>query len=619
MKKRILFSLLIVFGMFAIIFLTTHMQNISPFEVPADNVTSRNKDNGNVAPSASNQPTFIPELASTSSPSIKPRKRLPAPLIQLSYDELQRFPQGVVIDYKVDPIPNTTTTKQTRIIKSDTDLGFIRTEEIVDPTSGELIQRAEMIANSILVKIKIEYTPSQLLSKNPTLLKSYRQLMADEPVYEIILHSHDTSSLPRGLDFMKTLEGEILEYSEPNPIKILSKEPNDPDFNNLWGLFQISAPRAWDTRSETTPYPIVVAVVDTGVDYTHEDLKDNMWKNPNEVPGNGLDDDKNGYIDDVHGIHARLGLGKSGNGNPMDTDGHGTHVAGTIAAVGNNNIGVVGVAWNLIKTTSIPTPKRSGGIMAVKALSSSGGTDADIAVCISYALKQGADIINLSLGGFGESRTFRDSIARAKGKGVILVCAAGNDGLDIDRPENFTRPACYEDDNIVSVGASNDSDQPADFSNFGKVNVDIFAPGDEIYSTWPKSFLPPHYRFESGTSMATPHVSGCLALLKAQYPSEGYKGWISRLFGKADKNLSYTDLCKTGARVNLYQSINNITVRPTPTPKPTPITRLPPPNRGGVSRDFPTIGKPTLPNPKPTPITKPAPAPRPTPRPKVTK
>lgn len=548
-----------------------------------------------------------------------PPLRLPAPLTALSPMEARRFPQGVVIDHAISPVPNSKNVQHVRIIDSGTSLGYVRTEEIVDPATNRLLKRNEMRADTLLIKLQDGVDPRSVVASNPSIFKSFTQILPDQPLYEFQLASHNTAALPRGLQFAEELQGDLLVYAEPNGIVTSSKIPNDPEFPLLWGLERIQAPLAWDIRSDTTSFPVIVAVVDTGVDYLHPDLKANMWVNPNETPSNGKDDDQNGYIDDIYGMNGFVGLNKPGNGNPMDFDGHGTHVAGTIAAVGDNSIGVVGVCWNLIKKGTPPATKDSGGIMALKALETSGGTAASIAVCIDYAVKQGAKIINLSLGGPEDSNTLRDAVRAAQTKGIILVAAAGNDGLDIDLQANLRYPACYEFDNIVTVGATDPSDAPAAFSNFGQLNVDIFAPGVGILSTWPTLRASPKdypYNLLDGTSMATPHVSGALALLLAQYPSEGYRGSISRLYGKADKIPALANLCRTGARVNLNQSIRNITVRPTPPPRTVPNIRNVP-NRGTISRDQPAITIPALPGPIATPIPivdRPTPLPTATPR-----
>lgn len=284
-------------------------------------------------------------------------------------------------------------------------------------------------------------------------------------------------------------------------------EPDDPDYGELWGLPHIGAPEGW---ALTTGSPdVVLAVLDTGVDYTHPDLKDNMWRNPGEVR-DGHDSDGNGYVDDIHGWNAI-----TGTGDPMDDHGHGTHVAGTIAARGNNGIGIAGVAWE-------------GQIIACKFLTEEGsGLLTDALECLDYVLdiqsQYNLDIVltNNSWGGRGCSQALEDAIKIHNAAGILFVAAAGNEGFDNDDDGNKCTdkdkaqyPASYDVDNIISVAALDKENKLASFSNFGETTVHLAAPGVNIYSTWPGN----DYIATSGTSMAAPHVSGVLALLKAQDP-----------------------------------------------------------------------------------------------------
>ena len=628
MKKPTLFLFLSAVAIFAFAtWISSKLPHASPIETPTPSVAETPEafsgETAKMAP-VLKQHDLAGSLKNKRQSNDSPNSlsnsetRSPAPLTTLSAIEAHRFPQGFVIDHESQKIPLSTNIKQIRIIDSATELGLVRIEEIVDPASNLLLKRSEMRANTLLIKLNDGVAPQSIVSANPSIFKSFTQILLDQPLYEFHLASHNVAALPRALEFAAKLQGDLLVYAEPNGIIVSSKTPNDPRFPALWGLERIQAPLAWDVRNNTTSFPLVVAVVDTGVDYNHEDLKKNMWVNPNETQ-DGKDNDRNGYIDDIYGMNAIPGLNTTGNGNPFDQHGHGTHVAGTIAALGDNSVGVVGVCWNLIKKATPPSTKDSGGIMAVKCLTTAGGTDAWIAVGIQYAVKQGAKIINLSLGGPSDTNTLRDAVRSAQTRGVILVASAGNEGDDIDLPGNFKYPACYEFDNIVTVGASNEADAAAGFSNFGskglQSHVDIFAPGDRIESTLPGN----KYGIKSGTSMAAPHVSGALALLVAQYPSEGYKGTISRLYGKADKIAGLATRCKTGARINLYQSILNISVRPTPPIRNVPNIRIVP-ERGTISRDLPNLVAPSIPSPRATPlpiVDRPAPRPKATPRAKV--
>ncbi len=248
--------------------------------------------------------------------------------------------------------------------------------------------------------------------------------------------------------------------------------PNDPEYPQQWAMDKISAPDAWNVATGSNS--VVVAVVDTGVDYNHEDLIPNMWVNPYEIPGNGIDDDNNGYVDDVYGVDV-----VNGDGDPMDDNGHGTHVAGIIGAVGNNGTGIAGVNWNV-------------KIMAVKALGAGGvGDIASVIDALNYVLemkRKGVNIVvvNASYGCEGcQPAPDRDIIAALGAEGVIFVTAAGNSGSDNDTVPTY--PASYDLDNIIAVAAVDSNDNLAPFSNYGATSVDIAAPGVNIYSTYPRT------------------------------------------------------------------------------------------------------------------------------------
>ncbi|HET7502490.1 MAG TPA: S8 family serine peptidase [Kofleriaceae bacterium] len=321
--------------------------------------------------------------------------------------------------------------------------------------------------------------------------------------------------LPQGTDIAKVIDGyrsdpDVL-FAEPNFIYQLAVVPDDPRLGDLWGMnntgqlggvvdADINAPEAWEITTGSSS--VVIGLLDTGFDYNHPDLAVNIFSNPGEIPGNGIDDDGNGWVDDVHGIDT---IGETGN--PMDTDGHGTHVTGTMAARGNNTVGVAGVNWN-------------ASIVACKAFGPAGATLADILQCMDYflALKtrptNPVDIVatNNSWGGGPFSQALLDSITAFRNAGILFVAAAGNNGSNNDVTAFF--PAVYDVDNIISVLATDRTDHRASFSNFGTLTVDVGAPGVDILSTLPGNT----YGLLSGTSMATPHVTGLVGLLKAQNP-----------------------------------------------------------------------------------------------------
>ncbi|MGF1512592.1 MAG: S8 family peptidase [Elainellaceae cyanobacterium] len=312
-----------------------------------------------------------------------------------------------------------------------------------------------------------------------------------------------------------------------------------PDFSLLWGLenlgqtegvidADIDAPEAWEI---STGSGVVVGVIDSGIDYTHPDLADSLWTNPGEIPGNNRDDDGNGYVDDYYGYDF-----VNDDGDPMDDNGHGTHVAGTIAASGSNQLGTIGVA---------PDAK----VMALKFLDSdSQGSTFDAIQAIEYAMVMGADLTNNSWGGAGYSQALRDAIATSAYVGQTYIAAAGNVGSDNDIEPEY--PASYDLDNVISVAASTPSDQLADFSNYGLTSVDVVAPGSSIYSTIPGG----DYMARSGTSMATPHVTGIAALLLSAYPELSVDDLRAALLESVDP-LPLTNTVASGGRVNAHQAL----------------------------------------------------------------
>jgi len=297
----------------------------------------------------------------------------------------------------------------------------------------------------------------------------------------------------------------------PDRILQIQKTPNDEFYSKIWGMTAIRAPSAWDKR--TGGKEIIVAVIDTGIDLTHPDLVDNLWSNPGEVPGNGVDDDGNGRVDDRHGWDY-----VDDDGTPNDDVagwawGHGTHVAGTIGGKGNNSIGVAGVNWDV-------------SLMALRICGAYGCYLSDFWEAITYAYNEGAQVANASFGGpyapFAEEQAVIASVAEPGvdlQKGVLLVAAAGNYGSNNDT-QNFC-PACYQLPNVVSVSATRAGDSLAGFSNYGKQKVTIAAPGESIFSTIPTGAfgINNRYGYLSGTSMAAPQVSGGAALFFSQSPS----------------------------------------------------------------------------------------------------
>lgn len=320
-----------------------------------------------------------------------------------------------------------------------------------------------------------------------------------------------------------------------------SQSPSDPGFNMLWGMQNngIQAPLAWAINQDCRTIPI--AVVDTGIDYTHNDLTQNIWNNPSEIPGNGVDDDGNGKIDDIRGWNF-----VSNNNNPADDNDHGTHVAGTIGARAENNLGISGVCWQ-------------AEIVPIKLLDAQGvGFASDLIEAIDYSRSIGVKIINASFGAPGvPSQGISDAISRAQNDEILIVAASGNgdqNGLAINNDQIPHYPSSFPQDNIVSVGAIGRDGMLTQFSNFGLNSVDLAAPGFDIVSTVRSN----QYASFSGTSMATPHVAGAAALLWAKDPSMNVTEVKQLLFNFVDTKTEFTNLMSTGGKLNLGQAMWSI-------------------------------------------------------------
>lgn len=360
----------------------------------------------------------------------------------------------------------------------------------------------------------------------------------------------------------------VVEYAEPNYVVHAIATPNDPRYGELWGLkntgqiiqgfagkagADIKAEGAWDVSTGSST--VVVGVVDTGVDYTHPDLSANSWSNPGSIGGCAAG---------THGFNA---ITKTCN--PMDDQYHGTHVAGTIGASGNNGVGVVGVNW----TTSI---------MGLKFLDSTGsGTTADAISAIDFAVNAkiagvNVRVLNNSWGGGGFSQALLDEINKAGANDILFVAAAGNSSADNDRTPHY--PSSYNSNYILAVAATDNNDQLASFSNYGATSVDLAAPGVDILSCQPGN----RYQYLSGTSMATPHVTGAAALVlaKTNYTALNLK---SQLMNTTDSLASLSGFCVTGGRLNVCRAIGSTTCGGAPPPPPPTADTTPPTVPGNLA------------------------------------
>lgn len=329
--------------------------------------------------------------------------------------------------------------------------------------------------------------------------------------------------------------------------------PNDPFFSLEWGMLNTGQtvnldpgtagadarmPDAWTVLTGNANF--VVAIIDSGTLLAHEDLAANIWTNPGEIAANGIDDDANGYIDDTRGWDFF-----SVDNDPSDV-GHGTHTAGTVGAVGNNGVGVAGVAWNC-------------KLMALRFIGPNGGFTSDAVLAVQYATRKQVKVSNNSWGGGGFDQSLFDAISASAAVGHVFVASAGNGnaaGVGINNDITPSYPASYALDNIISVAATDNDDRKATFSNFGAVSVDIGAPGVNIASTYGAVN---GYAYLSGTSMAGPHVAGLAALLYIQNPTWTLQQVKARILGTARPIAALSGLCVSGGVMNAAAALGAAT------------------------------------------------------------
>ena len=366
--------------------------------------------------------------------------------------------------------------------------------------------------NRVLIKLKdgADLPKHESIKKIKHLFKNWYVVHTDVDAFEK-RHKLDSSIEVIEKDYYRKINK--LPTPEPEPKNInfdqtnQSSPFNDSNIHRQWALRSsnengVSVLAAYNDQNGRTKKDIIVAVVDTGVEYNHEDLKKNMWVNEGEIPGNGVDDDGNGYIDDIHGINT-LVRDRDGEatGDPSDGHGHGTHVAGIIGAVQNNRKGIAGIAQRV-------------KIMAIRTVPNQGDEkDVDVVESFIYAAKNGAKIINCSFGKAHNEggQAVAEAIEHIGVEyGTLVIAAAGNDSRDIDSRRTY--PASFTSQHLLVVGSSEQGGKLSYFSNFGKRNVDVVAPGSSIYSTYKNG----SYAFLSGTSMASPVAAGIAAEILSQ-------------------------------------------------------------------------------------------------------
>ncbi len=427
---------------------------------------------------------------------------------------------------------------------------FEHVEEIreSDSDEAEITERAEVSDGA---EVLVRFRPGTTLERIKALALRNNDIFEDE--YESVnglvalededgLDAEAVAAQYRALSEVEYAEPVSLVYADHGaPDK--HKHANDARFEEQWSLLNlgqnggtsgadISALRAW--FKTTGSNKVVVAVLDSGVDYTHRDLVNNIWMRPDDVPA--YVDDELGEFDDLHGFDAAEWR------DPMDDNGHGTHCAGIIGAEGDNNFGIAGINWNV-------------QIMPLKFLGAGGsGTTKDAIEAINYVIdrkQKGVNvrIISASWGSTQKSKALSDAIKRAGDEGILFVAAAGNNGDDSDKRPHF--PAGYDLPNMVSVAALDRKDQLAGFSNYGAKSVHVAAPGKEILSTW----LGGEFYVASGTSMATPEVAGVAALILSTDPKMSVKELRTRLFNSVDKLDSLKGKVSTGGRINAAKAV----------------------------------------------------------------
>lgn len=427
------------------------------------------------------------------------------------------------------------------------------------PDAGALPQAAAS-SDSVIVKYKKNATPQMRKQARSLVKAKITDLNNDEvddnftSLFSGRLAKFKVSGMSTKEAIERLKSHQAIEYVEPDyRVSIAANTPNDPRFDELWGLnnegqtggiadADIDAPEAWEISIGSRD--VVVGVIDTGVDYSHPDLADNAWINTDEIAGDGIDNDGNGYIDDIHGINAITDAG-----DPMDDQGHGTHVSGTIGASGNNSTGVVGVNHEV-------------SIVGCKFLDAAGnGSTSDAIKCIDYMVNlknSGVNlrVLNNSWGGGGYSQALADAMTVSEQADILFVAAAGNDEVDNDANPHY--PSSYEHESVLAIASTDSNDNLSDFSQWGATSVDMGAPGSGILSTVPGN----GYANYSGTSMATPHVAGVAALVLSVNPDLTTSELKALLMSSGDANAALQGKTLAGTRLNANQAL--LDADPTP-------------------------------------------------------
>jgi subtilisin family serine protease len=444
--------------------------------------------------------------------------------------------------------------RRLRLLRTRFKYPLVRHERILERVgAGERVLRESYaVADHFMVRLRPGAARTDLASLAAAHGLTIRRALRTPRLYLVALPESEVETLDARIAALNAATG-LVAYAELDSIFTLDQTiPDDTSFGQLWGLHNtgqnggtpdadIDAPEAWDTF--TGSRALVVGIVDGGTDYTHVDLASNIWTNPGEIPGNMIDDDGNGYVDDVHGYDFYYE-----DGDPMDdlANSHGTHTAGTVGALGDNGIGVAGVCWNV-------------SLMPLKITSSAGSGPLSVAIdALHYAAMMRNSGVNLrvlnnSWGDNDLSLGLSNAVVACTGADILVVASAGNDYRDIDvgAPKY---PASFPMSNVVGIANTTSTDAKSRSSNSGAVSVDLGAPGSSIYSTKRNN----SYGALSGTSMSAPHVSGAAALLWALKPAADYAEIKAALLEGTDPVASMAGITVTGGRLNVHRAMHRL-------------------------------------------------------------
>ncbi len=456
---------------------------------------------------------------------------------------LDRFVGAEIVASQTSPTSDPQVRRRKQLVRTLFKYPLVRVEETLstDPKTGQdiLVEQLAMVGDHVIVRLKEGRTRDDLAVEVAQHGFEIRDEILGSGCFLVSVTPADLDSV---LTLIETFEASVcVDFSEPDYlIEVAESTPDDPSYYLQWGMNKIEMPKVWDMTTGTGG--VVVAVFDTGIDFDHPDLKDNIWSNPLEIANNALDDDGNNYTDDVHGwdFYNR-------DNDPTDDNGHGTHVSGIIGAMGNNGTGVAGVGWNI-------------RIMPIKIFNASGtlGYMSDVIDGVYYVITQRTRgvpvrVTNHSWGGGGFSSNLEIALRVAGGQGILHVAAAGNEGLDNDIFPHY--PSGFSMSNMLAVANTTSADGLSSLSNYGVTSVDLGAPGSSIFSSIPSG----NYGYKSGTSMASPHVVGVAALLFDYMPQLTWQQVRQALFDGTDPVASLTGRCVTEGRLNAYKAFATLT------------------------------------------------------------